>query len=183
MYIAFLQGQVASLTVYHVCTSLYTMCLSVIVLEKPGGATYSIPHIMVYTILGPYFTRLLLASFLPIAAVASYVPASAIDACYHGIVRVSPWHWPAVDIRRYIELRGSQLATLAPGPPRGLGGLRANTKSGAPQNRLCEGGLGACPQEILRFYMLWSVFFCVSSIKCRAKGRLTSVENTVKPTP
>ena len=35
------------------------------------------------------------------------------------------------------------------GPPRGLGGPRANTKSGAQQNGLCEGGLGARPQEIL----------------------------------
>ena len=35
------------------------------------------------------------------------------------------------------------------GPPRGLGGPRANAKSGALQNGLCEGGL-----EILRFYML-----------------------------
>ena len=40
------------------------------------------------------------------------------------------------------------------GPPRGLGRPRANTKSGASQNGLCEGGLGAHPQEILRFYML-----------------------------
>ena len=42
------------------------------------------------------------------------------------------------------------------GPPRGLGGGggRANTKSGVPQNGLCEGGLGAYPQEILRFCML-----------------------------
>ena len=35
------------------------------------------------------------------------------------------------------------------GPLRGLGGPRANTKCGAPQNELCEGGLGARPQEIL----------------------------------
>ena len=32
--------------------------------------------------------------------------------------------------------------------------IGANAKSGATQNGLCEGGLGACPQEILRFYML-----------------------------
>ena len=38
--------------------------------------------------------------------------------------------------------------------PRGLGGPRANTKSEAPQNGLWEGGLGAWPQEILKFYML-----------------------------
>ena len=42
-------------------------------------------------------------------------------------------------------------------PPRGLGGggggARANTKGGAPQYRLWKGGLGACPQEILRFYV------------------------------
>ena len=49
--------------------------------------------------------------------------------------------------------------SLLSGPPRGLGRPRANAKSGAPQNRLCEGGLGACPQEILRFYTLWSVFW------------------------
>ena len=30
----------------------------------------------------------------------------------------------------------------------GEGGPRANTKSGALQNGLCEGGLGTCPQEI-----------------------------------
>ena len=35
------------------------------------------------------------------------------------------------------------------------GGGRANTKSGDPQ----KGGLGTCPQEILKFYMLWSVFW------------------------
>ena len=34
------------------------------------------------------------------------------------------------------------------------GGPRANTQSGAPQNELCERG-----QEILRFYMLLSVFW------------------------
>ena len=34
------------------------------------------------------------------------------------------------------------------------GGPRANTRSGVPQNGLCEGGLEALPQEILRFYML-----------------------------
>ena len=44
--------------------------------------------------------------------------------------------------------------SLSSGPPRGLGGPRANAKSGAPQNGLCEGGLGARPQEILRFYTL-----------------------------
>ena len=43
---------------------------------------------------------------------------------------------------------------LGAGLPRGLGGSRANAKSGAPQNGLCEGGLGVGPQEILRFYML-----------------------------
>ena len=42
---------------------------------------------------------------------------------------------------------------FAQGPPRGLRGPRANAKSGAPQNGLCEGGLRARPQEILRFYM------------------------------
>ena len=31
------------------------------------------------------------------------------------------------------------------GPPRGLGGPRANTKSGASQNGLCEGGSGGTP--------------------------------------
>ena len=40
--------------------------------------------------------------------------------------------------------------------PRGLGGPgQIRTKRWAPQNGLCEGGgLGACPQEILRFCML-----------------------------
>ena len=37
----------------------------------------------------------------------------------------------------------------------GGGGLgRANRKIGTPQNGLFQGGLGACPQEISRFYML-----------------------------
>ena len=40
------------------------------------------------------------------------------------------------------------------GPPTGLGEARANLKIGTPHNGLCEGGLGARPQEILRFYML-----------------------------
>ena len=44
--------------------------------------------------------------------------------------------------------------SLSSGPPRGLGEPRANTKSGAPENGLCKGGLGAGPQEILRFYIL-----------------------------
>ena len=48
-------------------------------------------------------------------------------------------------------LSGSAVAFMCTGPPRGF---RANTKSGAPQNGLCKGGLGAGPQEILRFYML-----------------------------
>ena len=38
---------------------------------------------------------------------------------------------------------------MCAGLPRGLGGPRANTKSGAPQNGLCERGMGAPPQEIL----------------------------------
>ena len=37
------------------------------------------------------------------------------------------------------------------GPLRGLGGPRTNTKSGVPPYGLCEGGLGAWPQKILRF--------------------------------
>ena len=49
--------------------------------------------------------------------------------------------------------------SVSAGPPRGLGGPRADTKSGAPQNGLCEGGLGVRPQVILRFYMLRSVFW------------------------
>ena len=40
------------------------------------------------------------------------------------------------------------------GPPRGLGGPRANAKSEAPQNGLCKGILGTRPQELLRLYML-----------------------------
>ena len=39
------------------------------------------------------------------------------------------------------------------GPPPGLGEARANRKIGTPQNGLLQGGLGARPQEILRFYM------------------------------
>ena len=35
------------------------------------------------------------------------------------------------------------------GLPRGLGEAKANSKSGASQNGLCEGGLGAHPKEIL----------------------------------
>ena len=35
----------------------------------------------------------------------------------------------------------------------GWGGGGANTESGAPQNGLCEEGLGACSQEILRSYI------------------------------
>ena len=46
------------------------------------------------------------------------------------------------------------------GPLRGLEGPRANTKS-RPHKlcRLCKGDLGVHPQEILRFYVLWSVFW------------------------
>ena len=42
-----------------------------------------------------------------------------------------------------------KLVHIYTGPPRRLGEPRASTKSGAPQNGLCEGGLGAHPQEIL----------------------------------
>ena len=35
-----------------------------------------------------------------------------------------------------------------------VGGPKAITKIGAPQIGLCEGGLGARPQEMLRFYIL-----------------------------
>ena len=37
--------------------------------------------------------------------------------------------------------------------------VRANTKSGAHTLDCVRGGLGACPQEIWRFFMLWSVFW------------------------
>ena len=57
-----------------------------------------------------------------------------------------------------------KLVHICTGPPRGLGGPRANTKSGAPQNGLCEGGLGAHPQEILHalkcFVGAAEVIFC-----------------------
>ena len=59
-------------------------------------------------------------------------------------------HFLVVCCKRFYQKSQS----LSSGPPRGLGEPRVNTKSGAPENGLCEGGLGARPQEILRFYML-----------------------------
>ena len=110
MDIAFLQGQAASsLTVYH-CTP-HSMCLSVISYLK----NLEVLHVL----LGPYFIWVLLVSFLPIVAyfAISYVPASTYYWCippqYCTYTCVSPWHWPAIDIRSYIEPRGAQLATLA----------------------------------------------------------------------
>ena len=39
-----------------------------------------------------------------------------------------------------------------------IGGGRANTKSAA-RNKDSVRGVGVCPKKILRFYMLWSVFW------------------------
>ena len=75
-------------------------------------------------------------------------------------------HWPVhskITLNLLAYLANWPLYTLKngfqAGLPRGFGGPRASTKSGAPQKKLCEGGLGARPQEILRFNMLWSVFW------------------------
>ena len=38
-------------------------------------------------------------------------------------------------------------------------GPQGKYKKWGPYYRLCEGGLGGCPWEILGFYMLWSVFW------------------------
>ena len=85
MDIALLQGQAASsLTVYH-CTP-HSMCLSVISYLK----NLEVPHVL----LGPYFTRVLLVSFLPIVAyfaisyMCMYRQVRTIDAYHHSIVRI-----------------------------------------------------------------------------------------------
>lgn len=51
--IILLEEQQSTLIVYHGCISLYTRRLSATLLEKPGGATRTIPHIMAHTVQGP----------------------------------------------------------------------------------------------------------------------------------
>ena len=58
-------------------------------------------------------------------------------------------------LNRYSGLLSqSKLTVFQAGPPRGLLGPGANAKSGAHTIDCVRGGLGARPQEILRFYML-----------------------------
>ena len=59
----------------------------------------------------------------------------------------------------FIALTNNNGNNILPGPPRGLWGPRANTKSGTPFIDCVRGVWGARPQEILRFYLLWSVFW------------------------
>ena len=83
--------------------------------------------------------------------------------CYHtGNVRISDKYAVVVTDKTLVLLLVlvSLLITLLvtlniqslpmhphPGPPKGLGGPRANTKSGAPQNGLCKGVWGHAPRK------------------------------------
>ena len=61
---------------------------------------------------------------------------------------------------------GSYVFTFAE-PPRGLGGPRANTKSGALQNGLCEGGLGA-PEALSQYIYTCKLPSSVSGFRSKS---------------
>ena len=80
----------------------------------------------------------------------------------------------------YLYFNNLLNVSLYPGPPRGLGGPRANTKSGAPQNGLCEGGLGGMPLgnfEILHTLKCVlgapEAFFCVHAHTCKLPSSIS----------
>ena len=53
-----------------------------------------------------------------------------------------------------LRITAVQASLVAARVPERIVGAQGNYKKWGPYYRLCEGGLGACPQEMLRFYML-----------------------------
>ena len=82
-----------------------------ILLEKPGGTTRTARALFHTGTTGIFpANSCLLCYFICTGKYYWCIPPQ-----YCTYTCVSPWHWPAIDIRSYIEPRGAQLATLALG--------------------------------------------------------------------